>query len=139
MKKTRIVTLLSICALAALIFVLNNIALADYFYWRFWWYDIMMHGLGGLLIGSIVTWGLLRVGYGQKLSRPAFFWATLLGIVIVGVGWEIMEYTNGFFIGEVNVLADTILDIVMDITGGIVGWILLSYLLSEKSDNAQSV
>ena len=139
MKKTRILTLISICALAALIFVLNNMALAEYFYWQYWWYDIMMHGLGGLLIGSIVTWGLLRIGYAQTLPRVAFFWATVLGIVIVGVGWEIMEYTNGFFIGEVNVLADTILDIIMDIMGGIVGWFLFSRMLSEKSDNSQLI
>lgn len=139
MKKTRILTLLAICALAALIFLLNNMGLAGYFYWKYWWYDIMMHGLTGFVIGSIVTWGFLRIGYAQKLSRPAFFWATVLGIVIVGVGWEIMEYTNGFFIGEVNVLADTILDIIMDITGGIVGWFLLSRTLSEKSDNSQLI
>ena len=99
----------------------------------------MMHGLGGLLIGSIVTWSLVRFGLSHRFSYKGFFGLTILLVLMVGVGWEIMEYTNGFFIGEVNIVADTILDIVMDLTGGIVGWFLISRTLKHSPEQTQTI
>ncbi len=129
MQKPFIQTLFGICLLAALILYLNEIALQYYLYWVYWWYDIVMHFLGGLLVASIVIWALTRFGFLPKMVRYDSFMWTILFVLLVGVGWEVFEYVNGFFIGEVNVVADTALDLIMDTTGGIVGWFILAPIL----------
>ncbi len=133
MRKTTLGTLLGLCVLAGGIFLLNDIALADYFYWKFWWYDIMMHSLGGLFIGGAVTWFFVRTDYAQKLSPKNFLLLTALSVLIVGVGWEVFEYTNGFFLGEVNVALDTAGDLLCDVLGGIAGWFIFRGILMPKT------
>ncbi len=125
MQKSTLPALVSLCVLAGGIFLLNDIALADFFYWKYWWYDIMMHSLGGLFVGGAVAWFFVRTGYAQKLSTKNFLLLTVALVFAVGAGWEIFEYTNGFFLGEVNVALDTMGDLLCDVLGGFVGWYIL--------------
>lgn len=134
MQKLFVTTLLGICVLAALILYLNTIALEHFLYWTYWWYDIVMHFLGGVLIASGTAWLLTRFGRSQKLSRYSFLMWTIAAVLLVGAGWELFEYTNGFFIGEANVVRDTIGDLVMDTTGGIVGWSILAFIFKKQPD-----
>ena len=122
------------CALSALIFVLNEVALENYFYWKFWWYDIMMHGLVGLVLGAGAAWFLERTGYINGMSKKKIIFTSLVTVLIVGVAWEIIEYTNGVFAEEANIVRDTVADIIMDSLGGILGAATLARIFKKEEN-----
>lgn len=90
----------------------------------------MMHGLGGLVIGSGITWFFIRTHIEKRLSYKQFFYVTIILVLAIGIGWEIMEYTNGLYVGQPDIVADTIQDLCMDILGGVVAWFVLSRFLA---------
>jgi VanZ family protein len=104
--------LLSIFFLALIIAVLQQIALAEFLYWRWWWFDVLMHFLGGVLIGGLA----LLVSDVLKTPRTLTFIVLLIGI---GVGWEIFERLNGLY-QEAGYVVDTVTDLIMDTIGALV-------------------
>jgi hypothetical protein len=103
------------------------------FYFRFWWWDKMLHGFSGLILGNI---GLLIVSYlnsNQKINlylSPVFVAVfTFCFAVSIGAVWEIFEYSMDKFFGlfmQRGSLDDTMTDIVLDTLGALV-FALLGY------------
>jgi uncharacterized membrane protein YjdF len=123
MHGKRLVMLFSLAALAAVIFILNDIAGTYYLYFFYWWYDIMMHFLGGLLIGGLSAWGVQRFIPGASLSRLLVI--ILVSIAAVGIGWEIFEYLTGQYIGQQSIVVDTTIDLIMDTLGAIIAALIV--------------
>jgi putative flippase GtrA len=115
--------------LSALVAILHYIALTFFLYWITDWFDIMMHFLGGAVIGLMVTFIFFTSGY---IKYPNDHWVVVLSVtlgavLIVGLTWELWE----IFVGFTDVLKDrndTILDIIMDLLGG-----CAAYLYSKKA------
>lgn len=103
------------CALilSALLALLEFLAVANYLFWRYTWFDIPMHFLGGATIAVFLVALLMHF-------RPRVF---LLGMFVVAIGWEIFEYLFGFP-REANYYFDTALDLLMDTLGGVVVYIV---------------
>lgn len=114
----RIRLLIFILLLAGVIALLQDIALAEFLYWRWWWFDILMHFLGGVLVGAI---GLVA---SDVLKTPRFL-TVLIALVGIGIGWEIFEYLNGLY-DEMWDTADMVIDLIMDSIGA-----LLVYSVSK--------
>lgn len=97
------------------------LALTFYLYWAIWWFDIVMHILGGVwLVFVLRSLQLLRwrqVRY-KKLS------SYILLAVLLFILWEIFGvYLSGGF--KPDWLFDTILDTVCGIVGIIIGhWLM---------------
>jgi uncharacterized BrkB/YihY/UPF0761 family membrane protein len=106
-----------IFGLSILVAVLHMIALKFYLYWVIDWFDIPMHFLGSLLIGLIVISFLFRVIIrGENFNKKLFISAVFLGVMVVGLGWELFE----LFFGMTDLIkdrADTIMDLIMDAIG----------------------
>ncbi len=120
--------------LISLVAGLNKMALNFFLYWRFWWFDIMMHFLGGLWIGSIVLWFYYFSGYIKNpiKTKKYIFWISVISVVIVGLGWEVFEFLIDANLRE-GYFGDTILDLIMDIIGAIVAyWIIIKTSRKEK-------
>lgn len=98
--------------------IFNSIALEQYLYWKFEWFDTFMHFLGGMSIAAFVGAILLT-------HRPyAFF-----GISFVAfVAWEVFEYLFGIP-REANYAFDTTIDFIMDILGALVVYVLMKQTL----------
>ena len=99
--------------LVILLWALNFIALAFYFYWTLGWYDYMMHFLGGLTIGVLIIWFF-------KLSGERswkLFLASFVPLMLIGVGWEIWEYANSLTFSTEDYRIDTVHDLLMDAVG----------------------
>lgn len=128
--------LIGLAALAAVIFILNEIAATYYLYWLYWWYDVMMHFLGGVMIGGLAAWGALRFDIASRLSRLLLI--TLVAIIAVGTGWEIFEYLTGQYIGQHSIVFDTTVDFIMDTLGALLA-ALLVWKLSSSHIAASSV
>ncbi len=120
--------LIGLLILSGVVFILNKVALVHFFYWRFWWYDIMMHFTGGILIGGLILWGILRVR--PNISRGSLFLMLVIGTIIVGMGWEVMEYTGGITNGEAGYAFDTVKDLINDTLGGLLAWSI--YMLATR-------
>lgn len=111
----RLTALLGILTLVAVLGLLQVVALEQFLYWRIWWFDMVMHFIGGLIIGAVSVFITTYITPLKKYSFLVFL--TLL--VGVGVGWELLELTTGMF-REENYTLDTSIDLLMDTIGAVV-------------------
>lgn len=119
-----IVSLLIACALA----YLNSLAFDYYWYWRFWWFDIVMHFFGGIMLGGI---GLYFFSHEEQAGvRPSFMPLLSQALAVaVGIGllWEFFEFgldhvvVSGVTLKTVQALqlgiSDTLSDLALDVMG----------------------
>ncbi|OGG57710.1 hypothetical protein A2853_00550 [Candidatus Kaiserbacteria bacterium RIFCSPHIGHO2_01_FULL_55_17] len=107
--------LLTVFALA----LLTWLAIGYSLYWRFWWFDIPMHILGGVWAGFCAAWLLAR--------RDEIF-SLVLCIVFalaVGIGWEIFEYSEGIAMPQyLSYPLDTVKDIFMGLLGASLAFLI---------------
>jgi hypothetical protein len=93
------------------------------FYWDSFWFDALMHFLGGLAMGMIFLWLWYSSGLFEKslpTKREAMI-ATVAFAMLVGIGWEVFEYVYGIAnpVGG-NYPVDTFHDLLFDFVGGTV-------------------
>lgn len=100
--------------LILLLFVINFFANKLYWYSSIWYFDMIMHFLGGFWIG------LLYIYFHNKESVSLrFVFKILLFTFLIGVGWEIFEILVNDVIAQnpFNTL-DTFSDLFFDLAGG---------------------
>jgi hypothetical protein len=121
--------------LAVIVYWLDAIAQDNFYYWIYWWYDIMMHFLGGFLVASFVLWFFLRFGFNRFQTLSAFFVISIVSGFSIGIGWELFEYFSGILQQQPgNIIGDTILDLVMDCVGAIAAWGVASLFFVERKE-----
>ncbi|MCK5021949.1 MAG: hypothetical protein KAR54_01740 [Candidatus Pacebacteria bacterium] len=103
-----------------------------FFYWRFWWYDIVMHFTGGLwiaLLGYYLFFFAGFAGLGRKIIKSdSVFWVTFVFVLTIGILWELFELIATSFDLPLNYFFDTGLDLIMDM----LGWALIYYFFLRK-------
>jgi len=120
MKRKTLFTFLSL--VVVFIFFLNFVAGKLYWYSSIWWFDILMHFMGGFWLGLLFLWFFYKDLFNATLGKANFF-KIILGVLVVGFGWEIYEIVvNDIFAKNTFDLFDTSLDMVCDLTGGIVAY-----------------
>lgn len=114
-----------ILGVSFLIAVLHSVALNLFLYWTTSWFDILMHFLGGFVIGLITFLFFNRIGIWRKIKqKPVKIILLLLCVLFVGLTWELWE----IFAGMTDVLedvVDTIVDVIMDAIGGVAAYLYL--------------
>ncbi len=103
--------------LSSILAILQHFAVYNYLYWRYVWFDVPMHFLGGATTAAFLVAVLMHF-------RPRLF---VLGVVLVSLGWEVFELMFGFP-RESNFVFDTSLDLLMDALGAI-----LVYIIARKT------
>ncbi len=107
--------------------VLHIIGSINHLYWNSFWFDALMHFLGGLSIGSLSLWiwyasGIFEISTPNK--REAMI-TTVLCAILVGLGWEFFESAYGIALpAGGNYHIDTFHDLVFDFLGGIVAGLI---------------
>ncbi|MEK9201010.1 MAG: hypothetical protein AAB909_03510 [Patescibacteria group bacterium] len=122
MNKTYIPAIL----ILVLVFVLHYFGIHYYLYIRFTGYDIMMHVLGGVGLGLALHWFFKT--FFTNLSAKKHFWSLLIGIIILGLLWEVMEGYYDITIAPVGTLlhwVDTVKDIINDTIGMLVAYLFV--------------
>ena len=107
-RNMRLPWLFAALVLSALLASLQWWAVSDFLYWRYVWFDIPMHYLGGVTSAVFVTAFLLH--------RRDYAYAALLTAIFIG--WEIFEFVFGLP-REANYPLDTATDLVMDTLGAV--------------------
>jgi uncharacterized membrane protein len=123
----RLISLLVIFSLVALLGALQQLAFAYYLYWRFPWYDILMHFLGGVVVGAVYLW-VVRYELPASLKKYETFAYVFLFALVIGILWEIFEYFVGIDreFSRATRQFDTALDLVMDVSGATLSYIAFS-------------
>ena len=92
-------------------------ALENFLYWRFAWFDVPMHMLGGAAIATSLIAFL-------KERKEKELWI-LFALALIG--WQVFEYVFGFP-KEANYALDTTIDLVVGTLGG-----YAAYLVARRS------
>jgi len=114
------ILIILIAAIAALIGILHLLALEFYLYWTLWWFDILLHFLGGAWVALTAFWFFFCAHVMPRISRTTttVVVSMLCVTLAVGVAWEIFEYVLGVY-DSPNYVFDTATDIVMDALGSL--------------------
>jgi hypothetical protein len=104
-------------ASSSLFAAVHNFALATSLYWYYWWFDVLMHFWGGILV-VIGVYALCSLKHIPLRPTSLIIFTTL---VIVMILWEIFEWRIGLFNPQYG-LFDTIKDLLVGLSGGLVGY-----------------
>lgn len=79
--------------------VLNFYAYRFHWYWEFWWFDMIMHTLGGIWVASTALWfRYFRFSSPRLPKKIPVFLLALVSVYVVGGGWELFEFSLDKFI-----------------------------------------
>lgn len=107
-----------------LLAAIHFFALAFFWYWTYWWLDILMHFLGGLLVGFAVLWFFFSSSpRAMTFEIKRALVVVLASIIVVGVLWEAWEATAGI-IRWPDEWQDSVFDIFSDIAGSLAALIV---------------
>ncbi len=97
-----------------LIFILNSLAEKYHLYYSVWYFDMMMHFLGGLWLGLFAIWFLATSDFSIKSVLNI-----AIGVLLIGISWEIFEFIFLNMYAKISFdLMDTVSDIFFDLSGG---------------------
>lgn len=101
--------------------ILDKIAFDYYLYWHWSWFDMVMHLLGGLAIGLLVSYFYLSWKSTETLEgqnwRNLLYWNFSLAVLLSGF-WEIFEAVTG------RTIHFNWLEMLKDLLTGILGGLL---------------
>lgn len=114
-------------SLLVLLALAHVYAITHYWYWLYPWSDIGVHFLGGLVVGFLTLWIMLRVlGAQHSFLRYASVYSVMVTVLAIGTIWEVFEYHVGIPRGP-NFTFDTALDMLTNVLGA-----LSALLVSRK-------
>lgn len=122
---------------------LHFLAEAFYLYWTYWWYDWVLHFIGGLSIGLVIYWVLFDSGLWGRRAETVLVpvLSVLTCLLLIGVAWEIMEYVYGITDShEAKYFDDVMHDLIADAAGAILAALIgvkMTYL-SYRSMNSRN-
>lgn len=126
--------------LTALLFVLLFAQYADYrfgfgFGYRFFWYDMLLHFLGGFWVAGMIIWYRFLEHQEQAPAVRTVLFFTLGGAFLIGFGWEIFEITVRVLVGaDLEPYRDGASDMVLDLLGAsAMSFLYLRRFASEKA------
>ena len=110
--------------------MLHFSALQFYLYWRFWWFDLLTHFLGGLWVAISFLWLFFQFGFVNifKNDKNYNLLVAFFGSLFVGVFWEIFEYYFGLTaVNASNYVIDTVTDISFGLVGGFAAYCIFVF------------
>ena len=113
--------------------LLDKVAYQHFFYWRFGWYDTLMHLIGGLAIGLVSSWVYLEKK--DRSLEPVLDWNKLLFFnfsfaLVIGLVWELFELVFDRIV--VFSLLDSLDDLLFGMAGSLLAGLLVGSLKKIK-------
>jgi hypothetical protein len=105
--------------------LLHHIAIFFYLYWTVWWFDMVMHFLGGMGMATSILWLIFWSGIlGKHQSLPLWkaFFIALTASLVIGILWEIFEIYGGIIVWP-DERPDSISDLILDMIGGLAAFL----------------
>ena len=135
-KKGRKEVLFVSFALTIFVGVLHHYAMLNFWYWLYWWFDILMHFLGGLLVSIIAIWVYYFSGFfsGVSFNKKNLLKFSIIAVLVVGISWEVFEIIIKETINEPDFISDTFLDLILDLVGAFVAYRYIAYNFLENKN-----
>lgn len=109
------------------ILIANFVASKFYWYSSIWYFDMIMHFLGGFWLG-LAFFYLFSF---ENISARSIF-QTLIFILLIGLGWEFFEIlVNDVIARNPFDSVDTVADVLLDLSGGLCA-ILYLYICNRQ-------
>lgn len=109
---------------------LHIFALENDLYWKFQWFDLMTHFLGGMWAALFFYW------IGFSVGRASNLLLAIGGALLLGLMWEFFELAAGIS-NAPNYVSDTLIDLLMDVVGAMfVAIAVKSILLVRREYNS---
>lgn len=107
-----------LACLIILIFTADFAAHKFHWYFSVWYFDMLMHFLGGFWVALMLIWIWSgRASFPKLSANPVF--KILSGVLIIGILWEIFELmVNNTIAQNPFDILDTLSDIFFDLAGG---------------------
>lgn len=102
-----------------------------FWYWRFDWFDIMMHFVGGVAV-ALFSNALLLSARRPRSSRQVW-WLAIIATLVVSSGWEIFE----FWLNRYD-LVDTLSDLLSAMIGTVAGAAVFTHFRQPIYGQTQS-
>jgi hypothetical protein len=102
--------LLTGCVVIGLHILANNL----YLYWTYRQIDIPIHILGGVMSGLFILTGLRYMSWSESLKY------VVTGCLIIGIGWELLEFFYKVQDITPYYYLDTVKDLLDDCIGGVI-------------------
>ncbi|MCX6713168.1 MAG: hypothetical protein NTY66_03120 [Candidatus Vogelbacteria bacterium] len=117
--------------------LLDKLAFRYFLYWKYGWFDILMHLGGGLAIGLLSTWAYFELL--AKSAETGWSWGRLLTFnlsfaVAIGAIWELFEVLVDRII--VFNWFDSVKDTLVGIGGSLLAGLIIGYLRSWPKQNS---
>ena len=109
----------SLCFFLFFIFVFNTTALVLLWYRTFFWFDMLMHTLGGVWAGGVALWFFVSASDKEKaFDTKHIFFISLMSVLFVGIIWEIYEIVVDVFVRALSYgFIDGLSDLFFDLLG----------------------
>lgn len=109
-----------------LLFIFASIFLGEFnsFYIRYWWWDILLHGISAIILG-LLAFSLVYIlnREGKIKLKPGFIALFAFCFAVAGGAvWEIFEFLIDYFLKtnmQKSGLLDTMTDIIVDTMGAL--------------------
>lgn len=121
------ILLRNVLILSTILLVLHLLASEYAWYWHYWWFDIVMHFLGGFVLGLFGMWFVLRLN--MEIRTRAVFYTIVAGTMVIAVGWEVFEYIHDIA-GRGHYIVDTTTDLMLGAFGA-----AYAYITVRQKDN----
>ncbi len=104
--------------------IVNFIAIKGLWYYLFWYFDMLMHFIGGMTVLFLIVY----IFYSRISSRSNLpIGILILSVFIIGFGWELYEQLISMLISHnPQIYLDSISDLFFDLAGGILGLLYIS-------------
>ncbi len=110
------------------IFVINFLANKFYWYYSIWYFDIIMHFLGGFWLALVAVY-LFKPTNNFLQSIPRL----LLFVLVLGLGWEVFEFLfNNYLAQNYFDFWDSLSDVLFDVIGGLCAILYLHVPLEKE-------
>lgn len=96
------------------VFLLDFLAKQFHWYFSVWYFDMLMHFLGGFWVALF----FLYVFYDRNPFLKKLL-VVILGVLFIGILWEFFEIYLNVISGEFFSISDTLSDIFFDLSGGL--------------------
>ncbi len=121
----------SIFLIIIALLILHLTALSNFWYWKYWWFDNLLHFLGGFSISLIAIFYGHRFGHIKISGRSFFLFIGVFVSFVAAILWEIFEYKAGLVFSTQSYPFDTFLDVLMGLMGSLCG-VLYSFLMLKN-------
>jgi len=116
------------------IFIANLLAIKFHWYSLIWYFDIVMHILGGFWVGMFFLYVFKRKDF--KPVDAHLFFKVFLASLVIGILWEFYEFYIYQHISQIPFNQfDTLTDIFFDLLGSSFAFLYFSKLIMLRSIN----